>query len=157
MDGWFTTFNDPTRAVLTPPQPTMTLGERTVSTPTLIGGTVFFTSFTPTADLCTASGTGLLYGVFYRTGGPYTASAVGTATSGSNTLAKKAISLGQRLPSQMASQVGAQGRGESGGSSSTGCAGRVTGFIQASSGVLGQVCGSPSLSVWSRMESWRDM
>jgi type IV pilus assembly protein PilY1 len=157
MDGWFTTFNDPTRALLTPPQPTMTVGERSVSTPTLLGGTVFFTTFTPTSDICTASGTGQLYAVFYLTGGPYTGSAIGAAPSGSNVLALKSLSLGQGLPSQMAVQIGAQGSGGSGTSSSGGCAGRVTGYIQASTGVLGSFCGSPAFSVLSRMVSWRDM
>jgi type IV pilus assembly protein PilY1 len=156
VDGWFTTYNDPTKAALTPPQPTITLGERNVTTSTLIGGTVFFTTFTPTTDICTASGTGQLYGVFYLTGGPYTSSAVGEVASGSETLVKKAILLGQGLPSQMAIQVGAQGTGTAGGASSTGCAGRVTGFIQAG-GALGQLCGTPALSVWSRMISWRDL
>jgi len=151
MDGWFTTFNDPSQAF------PLTSGERNVSTSTLIGGTVFFTTFTPIADFCTPTGTGRLYAVFYLTGGPYTASAVGTVTSGSNSLAKKAVSLGQGLPSQMAIQIGAQGTGASGASSSAGCTGRMTGFIQSSTGVLGQTCGTPSLSVWSRMESWRDM
>jgi type IV pilus assembly protein PilY1 len=157
MDGWFTTFNDPTKVLLTPPQPTMTLGERNLSPSTLIGGTVFITTFAPTTEICTASGTGQLYAVFYLTGGPYTSSAVGTAESGSQTLVKKALSLGQGLPSQMAIQIGAQGTGTSGAASSTGCAGRVTGFIQASTGVLGQNCGTPALSFWSRMISWRDL
>jgi type IV pilus assembly protein PilY1 len=157
MDGWFTTFNDPTRALLTPPQPTMTLGERSVSTSTLIGGTVFFTTFTPTADICEAAGTGQLYAVFYLTGGPYMQSAIGTTTSGGNTLVKKSLSLGQGLPSQMAMQIGAQGSGGSGTSSSAGCAGSVTGYIQASTGVLGSFCGTPGFSVWSRMVSWRDL
>jgi type IV pilus assembly protein PilY1 len=157
MDGWFTTFNDPTRVLLTPPQPTMTLGERNVSTPTLIGGTVFFTTFTPTTDICTASGTGHLYAVFYLTGGPYTNAAIGTVPSGSQALLQKAISLGQGIPSQMAVQIGAQGSGGAGASSIAGCAGRVTGYIQASTGVLGSLCGTPALSVWSRMVSWRDM
>src|SRR2546428_11837105 len=55
----------------------------------------------------------------------------------------------------MAVQIGAQGTGGSGASSSAGCAGRVTGYIQASTGVLGQLCGQPAFSVWSRMISWR--
>jgi type IV pilus assembly protein PilY1 len=157
MDGWFTTFNDPTRVLLTPPQPTMTLGERNISTPTLLGGTVFFTTFTPTTEICTASGTGHLYAVFYLTGGPYTNAAIGTVPSGSQSLLQKAISLGQGIPSQMAVQIGAQGSGGAGASSIAGCAGRVTGYIQASTGVLGSLCGTPALSVWSRMVSWRDM
>jgi type IV pilus assembly protein PilY1 len=134
----------------------MTPGERNLSSPTLIGGTVFFTTFIPSTDICLGIGTGQLYAVFYLTGGPYTASAIGTAASGSNTLTAKSLSLGQGLPSQMGIQVGAQGSGTSGTASSSGCTGRLTGFIQAS-GALGQTCGAAALSFWSRMISWRDL
>ncbi len=157
MDGWFSTFNDPTAPLQTPPRSAMTPGERNLSSPTLIGGTVFLTTFIPTTDLCQISGTGQLYAVFYKTGGPYTGSAIGAVTSGSSTLVSKSISLGQGLPSQMAIQIGAQGTGTSGTTSGSGCAGRITGFIQASTGVLGQVCGTSALSSWSRMMSWRDL
>jgi len=95
--------------------------------------------------------------VYYLTGGPYTASAIGTAASGSDTLTAKTLSLGQGLPSQMGIQIGAQGSGASGTSSGSGCAGRITGFIQASTGALGQTCGAAALSLWSRMVSWRDL
>jgi type IV pilus assembly protein PilY1 len=156
MDGWFTTFNDPTAPLQTPPRPAMTLGERNLSSSTLIGGTVFFTTFIPSTDICAGSGTGQLYAVFYLTGGPYTASAIGTAVSGSNTLTSKSLSLGQGLPSQMGIQIGAQGSGTSGSASSSGCAGRLTGFIQAN-GALSQTCSSAALSLWSRMVAWRDL
>ena len=149
VDGWFTTFSNPP-AALTP-------GERNLNPGTLVGGTLFFTTFTPVADICTASGTGLLYAVFYQTGGPQKDSALGTTASGSNLLVNKSVSLGQGLPSQAAIQIGAQGSGTSGASSSAGCAGRTTIYIQSSTGVLGQNCGKPALSVWSRIVSWRDL
>jgi type IV pilus assembly protein PilY1 len=148
-DGWFTTFSDP-------PNP-LTPGERNLNAGTLVGGTLFFTTFTPVSDVCTASGTGLLYAVFYRTGGPYTESALGTTASGSNLLVRRSVSLGQGLPSQAAIQIGAQGSGTSGTSSSSGCAGRTTVYIQSSTGVLGQQCGKTALQSWSRMVSWRDL
>ena len=157
MDGWFTTFNDPTAPLQTPPRPAMTLGERNLASSTLIGGTVFFTTFIPSTDICSGSGTGLLYAVYYLTGGPYTASAIGNVKTGPNTLTSKSLLLGQGLPSQMAIQIGAQGSGTSGSASSSGCAGRITGFIQSSTGVLGQTCGSSAGSVWSRLISWRDL
>ena len=162
MDGWFTTFNDPTKGLLPSPPagcpPTcLTTGERNVSSATLLGGSVFFTTFVPSTDICQATGTGQLYAVYYLTGGPYTASAVGAVPSGTNVLASKAISLGQGLPSQMAVQIGAQGSGTSGSASSAGCTGRITGFIQASTGVLGQICGTSAGSVWSHLISWRDL
>ena len=149
VDGWFTTFSNP-------PNP-LTPGERNLSLSTLIGGTLFFTTFTPTSDICQASGTGQLYAVFYQTGGPYKESAIGTTSVGGSTLASKSISLGQGLPSQMAVQLGAAGSGTSGSTSSSGCSGRITGFIQASTGVLGQVCGKSAFQAWSRMLSWRDL
>ncbi|MDO8547516.1 MAG: hypothetical protein Q7R68_09175, partial [Nitrospirales bacterium] len=124
---------------------------------TLVGGTLFFTSFTPVNDICTASGTGRLYAVFYQTGGPYKDSAVGTTTSGGHTLVNKRVSLGEGLPSQAAIQLGAQGTGTSGSSSSAGCSGRTTVYIQSSTGVLGQNCGKTAMQAWSRMLSWRDL
>jgi len=130
-------------------------GERDLSSPTILGGTVFFTTFIPVNDICTASGDGNLYALFYLTGSAYKQSTIGTTSGGANVA--KSISLGTGLPSQMAVQIGAQGSGSSGASSSAGCAGRVTGYIQASTGVLGSLCGTPALSVWSRMVSWRDM
>jgi type IV pilus assembly protein PilY1 len=132
-----------------------TAGERNLSSPTILGGTVFFTTFIPINDICTASGNGNLYALFYLTGSAYKQSTIGTTSGGADVA--KSISLGTGLPSQMAVQIGAQGTGSSGSSSSAGCAGRVTGYIQASTGVLGSLCGTPALSVWSRMVSWRDM
>jgi type IV pilus assembly protein PilY1 len=139
--GWFVTFP--------------TAGERALSSPTILGGTVFFTTFIPVDDICTVSGSGNLYALFYLTGSAYKQPAIGTRSEGA--MVAKSISLGQGMPSQMAVQVGAQGSGGAGASSSAGCAGRVTGYIQASTGVLGQTCGTPALSFWSRMLSWRDM
>jgi len=139
--GWFVTYP--------------VAGERDLSSPTILGGTVFFTTFIPVNDICTASGDGNLYALFYLTGSAYKQSTIGTTSGGANVA--KSLSLGTGLPSQMAVQIGAQGSGGSGASSSAGCAGRVTGYIQASTGVLGSLCGTPALSVWSRMVSWRDM
>src|SRR5881296_2426008 len=139
--GWFVTYP--------------TAGERALSNPTLLGGTVFFTTFIPVNDICIASGNGNLYALFYLTGSAYSQATIGT--SGGGATVAKSISLGTGLPSQMAVQIGAQGGGTSGLSSSSGCAGRVTGYIQASTGVLGQLCGQPAFSVWSRIVSWRDL
>nr|MBI3612915.1 hypothetical protein [Nitrospirota bacterium] len=149
VDGWFTTFSNP-------PDP-LTPGERNLNPGTLVGGTLFFTTFTPVNDICTASGTGRLYAVFYQTGGPYKDSAVGTTTSGGHSLVKKSVTLGEGLPSQAAIQLGAQGSGASGAASSSGCSGRATIYIQSSTGVLGQNCGKTAKQAWSRMLSWRDL
>lgn len=143
LDGWFTSLP------LT--------GERNLSRGTLIGGTLFFTTFVPVPEICTASGNGFLYSLYYQTGGAYKEATLDTETVGDKKLAKKSISLGTGLPSQMAVQIGSQGTGASGTVSGSGCSGRITGFIQASTGVLGQTCGSAALSFYSRLLSWRDL
>lgn len=150
VDGWFTTLSNlfPTGNLA---------AERSLSAPTILGGTVFFTTFIPTDDICVAAGSGYLYALYYLTGTAYKESVIGASGTGTTTIAKS-ISLGTGLPSQMAIQIGGAGSGESGAKGSTsGCAGRVTGFIQASTGVLEKVCGKPALSSWSRMLSWRDL
>src|SRR5439155_13581036 len=143
-DGWFTTFNDQTAPLQTPPRSALTPGERNLASATLLGGTVFFTSFIPTTDIRqasgavsgTVSGTAQLYAVFYLTGGPYPTSTFGTALPGSDAIASKSIALGKGVPSQLSVQIGAQGNGAAGTSSSSGCGSRVTGFYQTSMGVL---------------------
>ena len=144
LGGWFTTLP--------------ASKERALSSPTILGGTVFFTTFVPATDTCVAAGSGSLYALYYLTGSPYSSSTIGTSASGGSTMITRSIALGTGMPSQMAVQIGSQGSGTSGTSGTgSGCAGRVTGYIQASTGVLGQVCGKPALSVYSRMVSWRDL
>jgi len=153
MDGWFTTFNDPLR---TPP---LTSGERNLASATLLGGTVFFTSFIPSTDMCQATGTGQLYAVYYLTGGPYTSSAIGSAASGSNTLISKSLSLGQGLPTQMQLHIGAELPLTPTGPTTPGdCAGsRVIGITQTSTGAAPITCVKPAKSFYSRMLTWRDL
>jgi type IV pilus assembly protein PilY1 len=142
-DGWFTTLPDS--------------GERNLSGARVVGGTVFLTTFVPTNDLCAATGGGNLYALFYQTGTAYKDSVIGTTPSGSDVLVNRSTALDVGMPSQMAIQIGAQGSGALGTSSSAGSLGRVTGFIQSSSGVLGQLAMKPAFSPWSRIISWRDM
>jgi type IV pilus assembly protein PilY1 len=136
-----------------------TASERNLSSSTLLGGSVYFTTFVPSLDICSGSGTGSLYGLYYLTGTPYTTSALGVTTGAdSNTVANRSISTGSGLPSNMAVQVGGQGTGGGGATSNAGCSGRATGFIQTSGGVLQQVCMSASSGqIWSRFLSWRDL
>ena len=135
-DGWFTTVP--------------TSGERSLSAPTLLGGTVFFTTFVPDGGLCKVSGQGYLYALFYLTGSGYTESMIGTETVGGNTNVLRSVSLGAGLPSQMAMQIGSQGTGASGTTSGSGCVGGVTGYTQTSWGAVSQMCGKTALSSWSR-------
>src|SRR3989441_7925983 len=71
--GWFVTYP--------------TGGERALSNPTLLGGTVFFTTFIPVNDICIASGNGNLYALFYLTGSAYSQATIGTS-GGGDTVAK---------------------------------------------------------------------
>ncbi|HEY3197367.1 MAG TPA: hypothetical protein VGJ57_05100 [Nitrospirales bacterium] len=142
-DGWFTTLPG--------------IGERNLSGPRILGGSVLFTTFVPTNDLCAATGGGSLYALFYSTGTAYKDSVVGTTPLGSDVIVKRSIDLEAGMPSQVAIQIGAQGSGAPGDSSGTGSVGRVTGFIQSSSGVLGSPGMKLPFSPWSRMLSWRDL
>jgi type IV pilus assembly protein PilY1 len=142
MDGWYTTLP--------------TAGERDVSTPIIVGGTIFFPTFIPNNDICSASGNGMLYALFYQTGSAYKESVIGTEQVGSNTNVKRSMSLGVGLASQMAVHIGAQGSGTAGSGSGSGSAGRVTLIGQSSTGVVTQVSASPALASWSRYVSWMD-
>ena len=142
-DGWFTTLP--------------ISGERSLSGGRVLGGSVFFTSFIPTDDICVSTGGGNLYALYYQTGTAFKDTVIGTAPSGADTVVNRSITLDFGLPSQMAVQIGAQGTGAAGSSSNSGSIGRVTGFIQSSSGVLSQLGIKPALSLWSRMLSWRDL
>lgn len=141
MDGWYTALP--------------TAGERMLNSPTILGGAVFFTTFVPSSDLCSSSGTGYLYALFYKTGSAFKESIIGTTQSGKNVVALRSISLGSGLPSQMAVQIGAQGSGGDGsGGAGKGCQGRVMGFVQTSGGGIGQPCATPPSASWSRYISW---
>ncbi len=139
-DGWYTTLP--------------TSGERDISAPVIIGGTIFFPTFIPTNDICSLSGEGKLYALFYLTGSAYKASVIGTETSGANTNVKRSTSLGVGMASQMAVHVGAQGSGSSGSSGTSGSEGRVTLIGQSSTGSITKVSATPALSSWSRYVSW---
>jgi type IV pilus assembly protein PilY1 len=45
--------------------------ERVLGRPSVLGGTVFFTSYLPNIDICEIEGTGRLYGLYYKSGTPY--------------------------------------------------------------------------------------
>jgi type IV pilus assembly protein PilY1 len=142
MDGWYTRLPSS--------------GERVLSNPTLLGGTVFFTTFIPDNDICDAAGTGNVYALFYLTGTAYKSPIIGQTTTGGNTFNNTSVSLGTGLPSQMAVQIGQQGSGVSGAASGGGCQGSVIGFIQGITGAINQLCAKPALTAWSRYVSWNN-
>lgn len=139
-NGWYTTLPGS--------------GERDVSTPVIVGGTVFFPTFTPSSDACVSSGTGTLYALFYQTGSAYKASIVGTEVVSGKTNVKRSTDLGTGLASQMAIHIGAQGSGSAGSSGASGSSGRVSVLGQSSTGAVTKVSASPALSSWSRVISW---
>jgi type IV pilus assembly protein PilY1 len=143
-EGWFTTLP--------------TLGERSLSRATVLGGSVVFTTFSPdTGNVCNSKGSGRLYGLFYLTGSAYTESMLGTETVGLNTNLSRFVDLGAGLPSQVSVHVGRNGTAENGTiGSATGCSGRVTFYDGRNSAVDG-TCGKPALAFWSRLISWRDL
>jgi type IV pilus assembly protein PilY1 len=144
--GWYTTLTLPTVA----PTPR----ERVLAAPTILGGTVFFPTFIPNSDICTSSGDGMLYALFYLTGSAYKESVIGTTVVSGNTNMNKSISLGTGMSSQMAVHIGAQGSGTQGSGSGSGSAGRVTLVGQSSTGAVTEVSASPALASWSRYVSW---
>ena len=144
-------------------------GERSVSSPTLIGGTVFFPTFKPTTDICASTGTSYLYALFYKTGTAYSSPILGTDPAvGGTTNIKSKVTLGDGLASSMSLQIGRSGSGNLGGSNSnggtndannlngntTGCAGGVTGAIQMGGGNVAKPCARPATSAWSQYISW---
>lgn len=66
--------------------------ERSVSGPTLASGIVFYPTFIPSGDVCVASGTSNLYGLYYVTGGAYSSPVLGM--TGQNINSKKGFGEG---------------------------------------------------------------
>ena len=124
-------------------------GERVVTPTTVVAGLVFFPSFTPASDMCSDSGSSTLYALYYRTGSAPLEPVIGT-TGTTNMVVNKSMSLGAGgVASQVSVQVGAQGSGAVGG----GCSGRLTGYIQSSSGALTSFC-IGGTQPWSKYVSW---
>lgn len=139
-NGWYTTLP--------------TSGERDLSAPIIIGGTIFFPSFIPTSDICSASGNGTLYALFYQTGSAYKESVIGTTTTSGTTTVNRSISLGTGLASQMAVHIGAQGTGTAGSSGGAGSTGSVSLIGQSSTGATTKVAATPALISQSHYLSW---
>ena len=131
MDGWFIQL--PTNSGST------TLGaERSIVNPSLISGAVFFPTFTPTYDICVATGTSNLYGLYYKTGTGYTDPIFGVDAAGK---AVRQVSLGEGLASSVAIQIGSQPTG-------------MAGFVQSSNSSIVKVQPKPPSTLWSQYISW---
>ena len=131
MDGWFIQL--PTNSGST------TLGaERSIVNPSLLSGAVFFPTFTPTYDICVATGTSNLYGLYYKTGTGYTEPIFGVDAAGK---AVGKVGLGEGLASSVAIQIGSQPTG-------------MAGFVQSSNSSIIKVQPKPPSSLWSQYISW---
>lgn len=88
--GWFTKLT--------------TVGERVIVNPTVFGGAIFFPTFTPTNDICAATGSSNLYGLYYRTGTASKDPILGTSASGSTTISNRSVSTGAGILSSVVVQ-----------------------------------------------------
>jgi type IV pilus assembly protein PilY1 len=164
MDGWFMLFQLPEPD----PDPNPYIAndaitrERALSRPVIIGGTVFFTTYVPTAQMCLSSGNGYLYALYYLTGTAYKDPSLGSTNLGSYTTSTRFVDLGYGMPSGVTVQMGATGFGVDGAATSgIGCASGITTFIQSSSSAINQRCVRPAPSLygspWSKLMTWRDL
>src|SRR5262245_6802424 len=131
MDGWFI-------QLATNSGSTTQGAERSIVNPSLISGAVFFPTFTPSFDICVASGTSTLYGLYYQTGTGYTDPIFGVDAAGK---AVRQVSLGEGLASSVALQIGSQPTG-------------MAGFVQSSNSSIIKVQPKPPSSLWSQYISW---
>ena len=116
-----------------------TLGaERSVVNPTLIGGAVFFPTFTPNSDPCVAQGNSKVYGLYYLTGTGHTTPIMGIDAAG---MANKAIDIGQGLASAVAIQIGAEPTG-------------MSGIVQTTDASLHPFSSKPPAVLWSQYLGW---
>jgi type IV pilus assembly protein PilY1 len=139
VNGWFVVLQNGPR-------------ERNLSPATLLGGTVFFASFSPSDDFCEGGGNGRLYALYYQSGTGSTQPQLGTAASGGGqTTAVPSVDLGAGLPSQVVLHVGSRGTDQVG----QGCKTAVTVSVGESHGEILSRCTGPVLL--SRVIAWRDI
>ena len=131
-----------------------TSAERSVSSPVVLAGAVFFPTLVPTNDFCSSTGTSYLYALYYKTGSAYSSPIIGTTTSGANTNSTSRISLGEGVASQVAVHI--DGTGTSNGSSEElQRAGRRSRYCsQMSTGSSECKTASGPNPPWSRYMSW---
>lgn len=107
-DGWRVTL--PGAVAVTSGGTTVNYSaERSIVTPSLFGGTIFFPTFAPTSDFCGSDGTSNLYALFYKTGTAGTTPVIGTSVSGSNTNITTKMQIGVGAASALSIHVGLEG------------------------------------------------
>jgi type IV pilus assembly protein PilY1 len=129
--GWFSKLTVPAGGLPS---------ERSVANPVLLGGIVFFPTFTPSGDVCVAAGSSNLYALYYVTGGAYSSPIIGVTGQNIN----KKIFLGEGMATTVAIHLGGQ---NAQGFDKTACSQSSTGAINCAK------VGSAS-AVASRYLSW---
>jgi len=130
-----------------------TSAERSVSSPVVLAGAVFFPTLVPTNDFCSSTGTSYLYALYYKTGSAYSSPIIGTTASGANTYSTNRISMGEGVASQVAVHI--DGTGTSNGSSISGGGGPpIKVCSQMSTGSSECKTASGPNPPWSRYMSW---
>ncbi|HSF67649.1 MAG TPA: hypothetical protein VLA67_09495 [Nitrospiraceae bacterium] len=118
-----------------------TLGaERSIVNPTLIGGAAFFPTFTPNSDICVATGTSQIYGLYYLTGTGYTDPIFGVDAAGKSV---RSVSAGEGVASSVAIQIGASPTG-------------MAGFFQSSNSAISKLSPKAPSVLWSQFMAWID-
>jgi len=131
-----------------------TAAERSVSSPVVIAGAVFFPTLIPTNDFCASTGTSYLYALYYKTGSAYSSPIIGTSASGANTNSNTRILIGDGVASQVAIHI--DGPGTSTGAGIPGSPGKppIKYCSQMSTGSSEcKDANGPNLP-WSRYMSW---
>ncbi|MEQ1627244.1 MAG: PilC/PilY family type IV pilus protein [Nitrospira sp.] len=123
-DGW--RVNLPGPVTLTDPVSgiaTNYSAERSVVSPTLIAGSIFFPTFAPTNNFCASDGISYLYVLYYKTGTASTVPMIGTTVSGGNTIVSgktgSVVGLLSTVTVHCGQECSAKGMNSTGASSST--------------------------------------
>jgi type IV pilus assembly protein PilY1 len=136
-DGWYLDFYAEDGVTLE--------GERNIGQAALIGGLLSFTTFTPSDDICVASGESDLWALYYKTGTAFYNNILGTSLQTVNGVplekSLRKISLGQGLATSPSIHTGRE-------------KGSVV-FVQSSTGEIKRIEEENPLSTKSGRLSWR--
>jgi len=131
-----------------------TSAERSISSPVVVAGAVFFPTLVPTNDFCASTGSSYLYALYYKTGSAYSSPIIGTGASGANTNSITRMNIGDGVASQVAIHI--DGTGTANGSSNGGASGGpvIKTCSQMSTGSSTCVDANAPNPPWSRYMSW---
>jgi type IV pilus assembly protein PilY1 len=113
-------------------------GERSLSKPRVLGGSVLFTTFIPNPDICSIGGDGKLYALYFLTGTAHFQPTIGLNESYESL---KSTDLGKGMPASLGIHVGTKEV--------------ATGFVQTSTGNIIQKDVYLPLTYRSGTISWR--